>query len=72
MECQGCRFWMRKPHSYGLGFCHRHAPVPVFQSQGAGAGVVTSEWPAVTEIDWCGDWERMFDDSPSPPATEPA
>jgi len=58
-----CRFCVFYVVTEGQGSCHRHAPVVCANNS---AGLVYSEWPRVSETDWCGEY--VFSVRPYPGA----
>lgn len=48
--CETCRFWKRRKAESRGGWCRRHAPV-------TRQDIHQTEWPAVADVQWCGDYE---------------
>lgn len=71
MNCNQCRWFESQEiktdrsvagrlREFLVGICRRHSPRRFIFPNSANA---TSGWPTTCGHDWCGEWEKMLDDS---------
>lgn len=54
-SCQTCYFFAPTDEAAKIGFCHRQPP----QLSPDDDDPLQGHWPAVSESDWCGEYQQV-------------